>query len=175
MKILRTERLTLRPWVESDVDFAFDLYSRWEVKRYIGVVPQVMQSREEAVALLERLRAFEHPIHGHWVVEETGSAVGTVLLKSIPASGPDLPLEPSGDTEIGWHFHPDFWGHGYASEAASAALRYAFESGLERVVAVTNPANAASQRVCERIGMRHEGRTEAYYNAVCELYAIDAP
>ena len=101
----------------------------------------------------------------------TGEPAGTLLLKSIPASGDGQPPEPSGDTEIGWHFHPDSWGHGFATEAASVVLRYAFESGLKRVVAVTNPGNLASRRVCERIGMRYLGQTDAYYSTTCELYA----
>lgn len=91
-----------------------------------------------------------------------------LLLKSIPASGTDG--APSGDTEIGWHLHPDAWGHGYASEAAARVLRFAFEAGLEKVVAVTNPANTASQSVCRRIGMRHKGQTDAYYDTICELF-----
>jgi len=86
-----------------------------------------------------------------------------------------VPLQPSGDTEIGWHFHPDYWGSGYASEAASAVLAHAWASGLERVVAVTNPENTASQAVCLRIGMRHDGQTDRYYNATCELFVAERP
>ena len=172
MKVLHTDRLTLRPWAESDIDFAFDMYSRWDVKRYVGVVPRVMEDRAEAVELIARLGAFDHPVHGHWVVASavTGEQFGTILLKSIPASGDTEPLQPSGDTEIGWHFHPDAWGHGYASEAAVAVLAHAFDGGLERVVAVTHPENVASQAVCTRIGMLHHGQTTAYYNATCELF-----
>nr|WP_244266481.1 GNAT family N-acetyltransferase [Pseudarthrobacter chlorophenolicus] len=100
---------------------------------------------------------------------------GTLLLKSIPASGAALPLQPSGDTEIGWHFHPDLWGKGYATEAAAAVLAYAFNNGVPKVVAVTNPANAASQSVCTRIGLLHQGQTSEYYNALCELYELANP
>ncbi|WP_268743677.1 GNAT family N-acetyltransferase [Arthrobacter nitrophenolicus] len=71
---------------------------------------------------------------------------------------------------MGWHFHPDYWGHGYASEAAAAVLAYAFDSGLRKVVAVTAPANTASQKVCIRIGLVHKGQTGRYYNALCELF-----
>jgi RimJ/RimL family protein N-acetyltransferase len=100
--------------------------------------------------------------------------VGTILLKSIPASGTGDPLQPSGDTEIGWHFHPAAWGRGYASEAASAVLAHAFARGLDRVVAVTHPDNAASQAVCRRIGMTPRGRTDAYYGVTCELFDVTA-
>lgn len=131
-----------------------------------------MSDPAAAVALVERLGAFEDPVHGYWVVtlRALRRPLGTVLLKPIPASGTTEPLQPSGDTEIGWHFHPDSWGHGYATEAASAVLRHACDFGLPRVVAVTHPDNRASQRVCERIGMRSLGRTSRYYNAECELF-----
>jgi RimJ/RimL family protein N-acetyltransferase len=174
---LETDRLLLRPWEQEDADFAFDLYSRWEVQRFIGAVPQVMVERSQAVERIDAWRSMDHPVHGVWAVQlkATGQLAGTLLLKSIPASGESLPLRPSGDTEIGWHFHPDHWGHGYASEAAAAVLKYAFSSGLKRVVAVTASANTPSQRVCGRIGMRHLGQTTEYYNSLCELFEATAP
>ena len=168
---LTTERLRLRPWVTGDADFVYDMYSRWEVQRYIGKVPRVMQDLAEALAMIERWRNLDGPHHGIWAIERIGDSqlVGSLLLKSIPASG-ELPLEPSGDTEIGWHLHPDFWGQGYATEAAAAALEFALASGLKQVVAVTNPENMASQQVCRRIGMESAGQTDRYYNTMCELF-----
>ena len=57
--------------------------------------------------------------------------------------------------EIGWRLARAAWGRGYASEAASAALRWAFESlELDEVVSFTVPANTRSWKVMERIGMR---------------------
>lgn len=171
MDTLATERLTLRPWADADSDFVFDMYSRWEVKQFIGLTPQVMKSRQSAVELIEKLRTFEHPVHGFWAVQSKADEklLGTVLFKSIPASG-ELPLQDSGETEIGWHFHPDAWGNGFASEAAAAVLARGFAKGLESVVAVTSPQNFASQRVCRRIGMVHQGRTADYYNVDCEFF-----
>lgn len=64
--------------------------------------------------------------------DEQAPLAGALLLKSIPASGNSLPLQPSGDTEIGWHFHPNYWGHGFATEPAAAALTHAFESDWAR-------------------------------------------
>ncbi|BCW20489.1 N-acetyltransferase [Arthrobacter sp. NtRootA9] len=214
---LETERLILRPWEPKDADFVLDLYSRWEVQRFIGNPPRVMADRAEAEERIRVWRAMDHPVHAVWVVQLKGpdqqanpanstspaqqanpaqpsnppqqtdpaqpripghskpALVGTLLLKSIPASGAELPLQPSGDTEIGWHFHPDHWGKGYATEAAAAVLAYAFNNGVPKVVAVTNPANTASQRVCTRIGLLHRGRTSRYYNALCELFELVNP
>ncbi len=173
MDVLKSDRLVLRSWTHDDTDFIFDMYSRWEVQRFIGRVPRVMAERSEAVALVERLVATDHPVHGIWAVQrrDTEQPVGALLLKPIPASGETTPLPPSGDTEIGWHFHPDHWGLGFATEAASTVLRHAFRSGLTQVVAVMNPENIPSQRVAARIGMTHQGQTDRYYNTVCELFA----
>ncbi|MGF9648232.1 GNAT family N-acetyltransferase [Pseudarthrobacter oxydans] len=185
MKRLETERLVLRQWEPEDADFVLDLYSRWAVQRFIGNHPQVMRDRAEAEDRIRTWRSIgqqdmAHPIHGIWAVElkeppTRATLAGTLLLKSIPASSGSLPLQPSGDTEIGWHFHPDHWGNGYATEAAAAVLAYALDSGLDKVVAVTAPANTASQRVCARIGMTHLGQTDKYYNALCELFEAKAP
>lgn len=177
MPTLETDRLILRRWEREDADFAFDLYSRWEVQRFIGNPPRVMTERAEAEERISAWQRMDHPVHAVWAVQlkESGQLAGNLLLKSIPASGPSLPLQPSGDTEIGWHFHPDHWGHGFATEAGAAALNFAFASGLRRVVAVTAPANAASQKVCTRIGMRHLGQTPRYYNSLCELFEATAP
>ncbi|MDF9877095.1 GNAT family N-acetyltransferase [Cellulosimicrobium cellulans] len=182
MQTLTTSRLTLRPWTTGDVDAVLDIYSRWDVMRYIGTTPQVITTLDEASARVERWQAADDGTHGVWAVVPRegdlvglpagGAPVGTILLKPIPASGTGDPLQPSGDTEIGWHFHPDVWGRGYATEAAAAVLAHAFERGLDRVVAVTHADNAASQAVCRRIGMTHRGTTDAYYGTTCELFDV---
>lgn len=177
MVVLRTERLVLRPFTLDDVDFLFDMYSRWEVQRFIGRDPRVMEDRTEAIARAERLAALEHPVHGVWAITDATSErqYGALLLKDLPASGPSAPLEASGETEIGWHLHPDAWGRGFASEAASRVLGHAFDGGIERVLAVTHPMNTASQRVAQRIGMKDMGITDDYYNTTCSLFGIDRP
>ena len=54
-------------------------------------------------------------------------------------------------------FHPDHWGHGYATEACRALLDAVLEDGAHRVVAHCNPANVRSWALLERLGMRREG------------------
>lgn len=179
MRILRTTRLVLRPWAEDepDLDFLFDMYSRWQVQRFIGVVPRVMESREEALDRVLRWRAIDDGVRGVWAVTEEGQRLGTLLLKDIPwsADSAQARRRVPQDVEIGWHFHPEAWGHGYATEAAAAVLAHGVESGLDRVVAVTNPANLASRAVCERIGMTHRGPTTLYYDTTCELFDLVEP
>ncbi|GAA4357679.1 GNAT family N-acetyltransferase [Microbacterium rhizosphaerae] len=176
MQDLETPRLRLRRFRPDDVDFVFDTYSRWDVQRFIGRVPRLMADRAEAIERVDRYAVWddEEP-KGIWLIADrkSGERFGTALLKDLPASGPADPLQPSGETEIGWHLHPDAWGRGIASEAAQRVLEYAFEAGLDRVLAVTHPENTASQAVARRIGMRDEGLTDAYYNTTCALLRID--
>ena len=116
-----------------------------------------------------RLMAFEHPKMGYWAVENAEGLVGTVLLQEIRTSSG---YEPQGDTEIGWHFHPDAWGNGYASEAAARLLEHGISSGMPYIHAVVDPRNYASMRVCERIGMEPRGVTDRYYDHEYELFTV---
>ncbi|MFT2691152.1 GNAT family N-acetyltransferase [Clavibacter zhangzhiyongii] len=182
MPDLATDRLLLRRFTEADAPFLLDLHSRPEVQRWIGT-GEVHTDPAKAVARAARYADLEHPVRGIWAIayRDGGPLLGTLLLKDLPASAAplagddpaprDAPEE--GETEIGWHLHPDAWGRGVATEAARRVLEHAAAGGLRRVLAVTNPANAPSKAVCRRIGMRPLGRTRAYYDAECELFRVD--
>jgi RimJ/RimL family protein N-acetyltransferase len=84
-------------------------------------------------------------------VEQTGGAplIGMVGLHRM---SPAMPIAPG--VEIGWRLHPDYWSHGYATEAAKASLDYGFgQGGLTEIVSFTTTVNARSQAVMQRIGM----------------------
>lgn len=167
-----TERLVLREWTRDDSDraFLFDMYRRSEVRRYIGD-GRVMADEAEVDDLLDRWSGLADGILGVRAVETAdGARLGSVLLKRIPWSTGAGEGSPE-DVEIGWHFHPDAWGSGYATEAAAAVLALARKHGIHRIVAVTNPANTASGAVAERIGLRCVGETRDYYDTTCVLYA----
>lgn len=163
-----TERLVLRQWTERDAEALLDIYSRWEVARWLGASPQALETIEQAVQRAERWAALGEadPTYGVWCVAlcESGLPVGTVLL--LPLVGG----EADGEVEVGWHLHPDHWGHGYATEAAPAAIRRGLHAGLDRVLAVVHPDNHPSQAVCRRLGMEHVGRTDRYYGMTLELF-----
>ena len=168
-------RVALRRWTMDDVEFVFDMYARWEVQRFLGTAPRVMESPDEARAAIGRWTTDVQDPYGVWAMTlvASGQPIGSVLLKPLPLSGTDR--LPSKDIEIGWHLHPDFWGHGYATEAARLLLDRAWALGLAEVHAVTYPDNAASQAVCLRLGMQHQGSTDRYYDITCELFTVRAP
>ncbi len=174
----RTERLVLRAWTAEpdDLAFVFDTYRRDEVARWLGPTPRPMTEPAQARAAVERWQSLADGVLGVRAISTLdGRRRGSILLKRIPWSADAVPAGTAEDIEIGWHLHPDAWGAGYASEAAAAVLEEAWAAGLERIVAVTNPANLASQAVCRRIGMRHLGQSDRYYDAVCELFEITRP
>jgi RimJ/RimL family protein N-acetyltransferase len=70
------------------------------------------------------------------------------------------PWKPDGwpGNEVGWSFHPDAWGKGYATEAAVAAIDWAFDNlGWDAVIHCIDPANAPSQALARRLGSRNQG------------------
>ncbi len=170
--VLLSKRLRLRAPDNSDLAFTLDMYSRPEVMRYIGS-GEVQSTREEALQRLARYRSQFGPVTGVWLIERRDDAapLGFVLMKPIPFSE-GVTAEQS-EFEIGWHLHPSAWGSGFASESAQALVDHARAGGLQRLVAVTNPANAESQAVARRLGMTYQGATDRYYNTTCELFTLE--
>jgi RimJ/RimL family protein N-acetyltransferase len=165
--IYRTERLVVRDWEQSDGDRVFDIYRRWEVSRWLGSTPKSMTDREAASRTIKRWNETnEHPTYGVWAVEEqpSGIVAGTVLLQPIPRA--------DGEVEVGWHFHPDAWGRGLATEAARGAIERGRAAGLGEIYAVVRPGNTASLAVCQRLGMRALGRTDRFYGVEMEAFVI---
>jgi RimJ/RimL family protein N-acetyltransferase len=165
-----TERLIVRNWRPDDADRVFDVYSRFEVARWLGATPKPMGSMEEARSLVDRWAALndQEPVAGRWAVQRRdGVVAGTVILVPLP--------DGDGELEVGWHLHPDSWHHGYATEAAAGALTWAFDHGLDEVFAVVRPANAASIAVCRRLGMAELGLTDRYYGTTMELFRATSP
>jgi ribosomal-protein-alanine N-acetyltransferase len=109
----------------------------------------------ESDALIER-DAAEMATEGWglWAVEIVGGApfIGMVGLHRV---NPALPFAPA--VEVGWRLSPAAWGHGYATEAAAAALDYGFGTGgLDEIVAITTTLNTRSQSVMTRLGMTRD-------------------
>jgi len=171
--VYETNRLVVRDWTDSDEDRVFDIYRRWEVSRWLGATPRAMTDRDSAARVIKRWNERNaDPLYGVWAVEErsTGTVAGTVLL--VPLPDPSDGSASKGEVEVGWHFHPDAWGRGLATESARGAIAHGFEAGLGEIYAVVRPDNSASLAVCRRLGMRSLGRTGRWYDAELEAYLI---
>lgn len=172
--MIATERLRLCPMTMDDADFLFDLFSRPEVARWSGT-GEPMASRQQAVERIERQpeRIGDHPACGIFTVFRAEMPIGRALLVPLPPSagrhGTDIEIE------IGWHFHPGFWGHGYASEAGQAMVERGFEAGFTELYAVTAPDNVRSQRVCARLGMTDLGLRDDWYDETLRAFVLHAP
>jgi RimJ/RimL family protein N-acetyltransferase len=138
----------LRPFSDVDCQPFFELNTHPDVVASLGSAP----TRAESDDMIERyLTELDREGWGFWAVEVADGApfIGMVGLHRLP---PWIPAAPA--VEIGWRLHPAHWGHGYATEAASASLRVGFEEGgLDEIVAYTTTVNVRSQAVMERIGM----------------------
>jgi RimJ/RimL family protein N-acetyltransferase len=175
MELLRTDRLLLRHWDESDLAAFFDLYSRDDVTRWLGAHPrQPLATVADAQERLGRWREHERglsPPFGLWAIVPCAAGgppaqpVGTLLL--LPLSDED---GPTGLVEVGWHLHPQYQGQGMATEAARAVLALAAKAGIDQVLAITDVDNAASQRVAERLGMTDEGVTGRWFGLRARQY-----
>jgi RimJ/RimL family protein N-acetyltransferase len=149
--VIHTDRLVLRPAVDADRDAIAALNAHPKVGAWLGGV----RDRAASDAFVDRVHAheFEHGF-GFWVVERQTDTrvIGMTGVWWVPPE-----MDMPGVVEIGWRFHPDAWGQGYATEAAKAALAYGFETlKLPEIIAFTARTNLASQSVMRRIGMRHD-------------------
>jgi RimJ/RimL family protein N-acetyltransferase len=149
---LLTDRLSLRPFREDDLDAFHAIQSRPDVVRFLCWEPL---SRDETRELLERRKAQTaigregDRLNLAADQRATGSLVGNFSL--LWAS------ERHQQGEIGFVMHPDHHGHGYATEGAQLMLRLGFEElGLHRIVGRCDARNTASARLMERLGMRRE-------------------
>src|ERR687887_272892 len=153
MVTLETDRLTLRMLRESDLDAYAEMCADPEVMRYLGdgqPLARPMAWRNLAMMVGHwSLRGY-----GLWAVQErsSGVLVGRVGFWN-PEGWPGF--------ELGWMLRRAFWGRGYATEAARAALRFAFgQLGVPQVISLIRPGNAASIRVARRLGEHLDGSIE---------------
>jgi len=153
---LSTSRLILRRWREADRSAFAQLNDDPVVMEFM---PRRL-SRDESDATAARLgAAIETRGWGFWAVEVKGSAAsaGAPFIGFVGLSVPSFQAHFTPCVEIGWRLAKEHWGCGYASEAAAASLRFAFENlKLKQVVAFTVPLNKRSMRVMERIGMSRD-------------------
>ena len=152
---LTTDRLILRRWRDSDRAPFAALNGDQETMRYF---PATLD-RAASDAFIERIEArFELQGYGLWALElaESGEFLGYTGLNPMPDGVPG-----AGGMEIGWRLDKRHWHHGYATEAATAAVGVAFDGAqLPELWSMTAIRNEPSQAVMRRIGMTEYTRFE---------------
>jgi RimJ/RimL family protein N-acetyltransferase len=145
-----TDRLLLRQWREADLEpFAA-----------LNADPKVMEffpaplDRAASDAMVERCRnLIAERGWGLWAVERKADS-NLIGMVGLHVAGPQLPC--AGQVEVGWRLASEYWGQGYAPEAAREALRVGFEIlGLPEIVAFTAKVNGRSRSVMEKLGMKY--------------------
>lgn len=146
---LKTNRIGFSKWIQNDIDFAKLLWGNPEVTKYI--CSDGIFSLDDIVNRLntEILNELEYQVQ-YWPIFEltTNDLIGCCGLKPHKAN----------EYEIGFHLRPEFWGQGYAKEAANAVIEYAFTSlKAKRLFAGHNPKNDRSRKLLSKLGFIYIG------------------
>lgn len=148
--IIETERLILRQWCEEDFDSFARLNADPRVREFF---PSVLTKSESDASAEKFQRDIEKNGWGLWAVTAKNVApfIGFIGLNTLDY---DLPLHTPPLVEIGWRLAFDYWGRGYATEGAMAALKYGFNTlKLPEIVSVAVVQNIRSISVMKKIGM----------------------
>ncbi|SRR5579883_323283 len=178
MKKIITKRLILREWQDSDLEPFTQINQDPKVLEFL---PAGRSKEEVSEWILQIKQHFKTHGFGLWAatLKDTGELIGFVGL-NVPAF--ESHFTPC--VEIGWRLGSHHWGHGYATEAAKAVLKLAFEEfGLSEVVSFAVPENNRSIKVMEKIGMirdvkgdfRHPKLPENHRLSLHVLYSIQRP
>lgn len=158
MTTLKTQRLILRPWCEQDLEPFAKLNADPKVMEYF---PTTL-SKAESDQLAKRIKTkMDEKVWGMWAVSVPGVAefIGFIGLNIEDQVSFPAPFTPA--VEVGWRIAFEYWGKGYATEGAKAALAYGFETlNLDEIVSFTAVQNMRSRRVMERIGMHHDPKDD---------------
>lgn len=151
--IIKTERLILREFRESDLDAYYQMCSDQEVMRYIGT-GKVLSRAESWRSMASVIGHWYFRGYGLWAVEEqkSGEMIGRIGC-----------WKPEGwiGLEVGWSLRRDFWGYGFATEAGKASMDFAFTKLQQsHVISLIRPDNKASIKVAEKLGEKLEGEIE---------------
>jgi RimJ/RimL family protein N-acetyltransferase len=158
--IFETRRLILRPRALADTDACIEMDREPGVARFVPEILRFVAGPSidpigHRNFVEARTRGPYRPGLGYWTIRphpDGNSFLGWVMLIPLDAVGPEV--------EIGWRLRPAAWGRGYAAEAAAPLLRHGLTTlRLAEVVSDIDPANAASIRVAEKIGLRRRTAT----------------
>lgn len=166
---LRTDRLILRPWRAADLEPFAAMNADPAVMEYL---PDLL-NRDESDALAGRIvEGMARRGWGLWAVEipDVAPFIGFTGFAPVPF---DTRFTPA--VEIGWRLAQNFWGKGYATEAARAALQFGFETlPFDAFVSFTTEANARSRAVMTRIGLAYEPAEDFHHPLLFPSHPLSA-
>jgi RimJ/RimL family protein N-acetyltransferase len=168
MEQLVSKRLALRQWEIGDAEAALSIFGDAEVARWLtpamDQVPDLAAMRLVLQQWVAEDARMTTPA-GRWAIVhgQDGRLIGGATL---------LPLPPDDEFEIGWQLRPDAWGHGYATEAGLAMAEWAFDQGIEQVIALVRPTNSRAAATVRRIGMEWIGETEKYHGLRLQVFRL---
>ena len=158
-QVLTSHRLTLRSPQLEDA----------EALVHIKYLPMsLVEARKKIAAMLDEL---SKPFTYHWVITLEGVVIGRIKAWDVSPY--------NGYLQLGYDIGPEYRGKGYMTEAVQAVIRYMLkEAQANRVFCSVRAGNKASRRVCEKVGMTHEGtlrqhycRQDGGYDDVC-IYSV---
>lgn len=168
-ELLRTARLLVRDWSVGDADEALKIYGHEDTIRWLTHelhrVPDVAAMRAVLQDWIAQQQGMA-PGTGRWALTllEGGALIGGVALLPMPV--------PEVDIEMGYQLAPEYWGRGYATEAARALARWAFRHSLVEVFALVSPHNVRAAATARNIGMEWVGESTKYHGVHLEVYRL---
>ena len=167
MNILETERLSLREFTADDAAFILELVNESSFIQNIG--DRGVRTLSDAVRYIEAGPVSSYARNGFGLylvtLKESGESIGMCGL---------IKRDALDDVDIGYAYLPRFWSKGYAVEAALAVKEQGRNLGLQRLVGVTDPANAGSIRVLEKIGFTFENMVRLAADDIeLKLFAVN--
>lgn len=163
LPIARTERLLLREMTAADAAHCFDLNNDPDVLRFTGEAP--FPDVETARTFLAAYPAYREDGFGRWAVEKhDGTWLGWCGLRR----------QPDGEVDLGYRLLPAHRGQGFATEASLACLRIGFERfQMPAIIAQVDPANHASIRVLEKVGMHYWRTGPCGHHEAALIYRLE--
>jgi RimJ/RimL family protein N-acetyltransferase len=164
---LRTERLVLRPWRDEDLAAFAALNADPRVMEFF---PKTYTPDESAEGMARIRGHFATHGFGLWALQrlEGGPIIGMAGLAVPHFQAAFTPC-----VEVGWRLAVEHWGHGYATEAARAALAFGFRGlNLPEIVSFTTVHNLRSRRVMERLGMSHTPDDDFMHPAIADGHPL---
>jgi len=153
--VVETDRLILRQWCQEDLEPFAKLNADPRVMEYFPGLKTQEESDTSVKLMSDHIHKFGW---GFWAVSltQTDEFIGFIGIEDVHFQAAFTPA-----VEIGWRLAFDYWGKGYATEGARAALRYGFENlHLPEIVSFTAVKNMKSRAVMERIGMHHHSKDD---------------